>query len=167
MTGSVRSNWPTPSPSSAACIAAPASISSSRPNLVSLLDSLHLAQHALACSAATLPEGPDRRLLDRLIAPSTYKAMAETVQDAILPAIKGVRRNGRQFGGSSDHQTGLGRVNYKAQTTAPSDDLYIPLAVFLAWKPILGRVSSIVNCRKTSSLVEIPIRCRIPWKAAE
>jgi hypothetical protein len=43
-----------------------------------------------------------------MIAPSTYKAMAEVVQDAILLAITGVKRNGRQFCESSDHQTGLG-----------------------------------------------------------
>jgi integrase len=44
----------------------PASISSSHPNLASLLDSLHLAQHVLEMFRRTLPEGPDRRLLDRL-----------------------------------------------------------------------------------------------------
>ncbi len=44
----------------------PASISSAQPNLASLLDSLHLAQHVLEMFRRTLPQGPDRRLLDRL-----------------------------------------------------------------------------------------------------
>jgi integrase len=44
----------------------PASISSPRANLASLLDSLHLAQHVLEMFRRTLPQGPDRGLLDRL-----------------------------------------------------------------------------------------------------
>ena len=44
----------------------PASISSPQANLASLLDSLHLAQHVLEMFRRTLPEGSDRRLLDRL-----------------------------------------------------------------------------------------------------
>jgi hypothetical protein len=44
----------------------PASISSSQPNLASLLDSLHVTQHVLEMFRRTLPQGPDRRLLDRL-----------------------------------------------------------------------------------------------------
>jgi site-specific recombinase XerD len=44
----------------------PASISSSQPNLASLLDSLHVTQHVLEMFRRTLPHGPDRRLLDRL-----------------------------------------------------------------------------------------------------
>ena len=44
----------------------PDSISSAHPNLASLLDSLHLAQHVLEMFRRTLPQGPDRRLLDRL-----------------------------------------------------------------------------------------------------
>ena len=44
----------------------PASISSAQPNLASLLDSLHLAQHVLEMFRRTLSQGPDRRLLDRL-----------------------------------------------------------------------------------------------------
>jgi integrase len=44
----------------------PDSTSSAQPNLASLLDSLHLAQHVLEMFRRTLPQGPDRRLLDRL-----------------------------------------------------------------------------------------------------
>ena len=44
----------------------PTSTSSPHANLVSLLDSLHLAQHVLEMFRRTLPLGPDRRLLDRL-----------------------------------------------------------------------------------------------------
>jgi len=44
----------------------PASLSSPQANLASLLDSLHLAQHVLEMFRRTLPQGPDRRLLDRL-----------------------------------------------------------------------------------------------------
>jgi len=44
----------------------PHSISSPQANLASLLDSLHLAQHVLEMFRRTLPQGPDRRLLDRL-----------------------------------------------------------------------------------------------------
>jgi integrase len=44
----------------------PASISSSQPKLASLLDSLHVAQYVLEMFRRTLPQGPDRRLLDRL-----------------------------------------------------------------------------------------------------
>jgi hypothetical protein len=44
----------------------PASINSSLPTIASLLDSLHLTQHILEMFRRTLPEGPDRRLLDRL-----------------------------------------------------------------------------------------------------
>jgi site-specific recombinase XerD len=43
----------------------PASISSSQPNLASLLDSLQVTQHVLEMFRRTLPQGPDRRL-DRL-----------------------------------------------------------------------------------------------------
>jgi site-specific recombinase XerD len=45
----------------------PASIRSPQPNLPSLLDSLRLAQHVLEMFRRTLPQGPDRRLLDRLV----------------------------------------------------------------------------------------------------
>ena len=44
----------------------PASISSAQPNLASLLDSLHVTQHVLEMFRRTIPQGPDRRLLDRL-----------------------------------------------------------------------------------------------------
>jgi hypothetical protein len=44
----------------------PDSTSSPQPNLASLLDSLHLAQHVLEMFRRTLPQGPDRCLLDRL-----------------------------------------------------------------------------------------------------
>jgi len=44
----------------------PASISSPQPNLASLLHSLHVAQHVLEMFRRTLPQGPDRRILDRL-----------------------------------------------------------------------------------------------------
>jgi site-specific recombinase XerD len=44
----------------------PASISSHQPNLASLLDSLHVAQHVLEMFRRALPQGSDRRLLDRL-----------------------------------------------------------------------------------------------------
>jgi integrase len=44
----------------------PTSINSPQANLASLLDSLHLAQHVLEMFRRTLPQGPDRRLLDRL-----------------------------------------------------------------------------------------------------
>jgi site-specific recombinase XerD len=44
----------------------PTSITSPQPNLASLLDSLHVAQHVLEMFRRTLPQGPDRRLLDRL-----------------------------------------------------------------------------------------------------
>src|SRR4029077_12956 len=44
----------------------PASIRSPHANLASLLDSLRLAQHVLEMFRRTLPQGPDRRLLDRL-----------------------------------------------------------------------------------------------------
>src|ERR1019366_6246322 len=45
----------------------PASIRSPQPNLASLLDSLHLAQHVLEMFRRNLPQEPDRRLLDRLV----------------------------------------------------------------------------------------------------
>jgi integrase len=44
----------------------PASISSAQPNLASMLDSLHVTQHVLEMFRRTFPQGPDRRLLDRL-----------------------------------------------------------------------------------------------------
>jgi site-specific recombinase XerD len=44
----------------------PVSINSPQANLASLLDALHVAQHVLEMFRRTLPEGPDRRLLDRL-----------------------------------------------------------------------------------------------------
>ncbi|MGO9257251.1 MAG: hypothetical protein ACLQU1_13240 [Bryobacteraceae bacterium] len=44
----------------------PTSIGSPQPNLTSLLDSLRFAQHVLEMYRRTLPQGPDRRLLDRL-----------------------------------------------------------------------------------------------------
>jgi integrase len=44
----------------------PASLSSPQANLASLLDSLHLAQHVLEMFRRALPQGRDRRLLDRL-----------------------------------------------------------------------------------------------------
>ena len=44
----------------------PASISSPKANLATLLDSLHLAQHVLEMFRRTFPQGPDHRLLDRL-----------------------------------------------------------------------------------------------------
>jgi site-specific recombinase XerD len=45
----------------------PASIRSPQANLDSLLACLHLAQHVLEMFRRTLPQGPDRRLLDRLV----------------------------------------------------------------------------------------------------
>jgi len=45
----------------------PASIRSPQANLDSLIASLHLAQHVLEMFRRTLPDGPDRRLLDRLV----------------------------------------------------------------------------------------------------
>src|ERR1022692_2214851 len=42
----------------------PASVG--QPNAVGLLDSLNVAQHVLEMFRRTLPQGPDRRLLDRL-----------------------------------------------------------------------------------------------------
>jgi integrase len=45
----------------------PTSIRSPQPSLDSLLASLHLAQHVLEMFRRTLPQGPDRRLLDRLV----------------------------------------------------------------------------------------------------
>ena len=44
----------------------PTSISSPQPDLAGLLDSLHIAQHVLEMFRRTLPDGPPRRLLDRL-----------------------------------------------------------------------------------------------------
>jgi hypothetical protein len=44
----------------------PATINSPQANLASLLHSLHFAQHVLEMFRRTLPQGPDRRLLDRL-----------------------------------------------------------------------------------------------------
>lgn len=44
----------------------PASINSPQANLTSLLSSLYLAQHVLEMFRRTLPQGPDRDLLDRL-----------------------------------------------------------------------------------------------------
>jgi hypothetical protein len=44
----------------------PSSIRSPQPNPASLLDSLCLAQHVLEMYRRILPEGTDRRLLDRL-----------------------------------------------------------------------------------------------------
>jgi len=44
----------------------PASIGSAQPNLASLLDSLHVTQHVLEMFRRTFPQGPHRRLLDRL-----------------------------------------------------------------------------------------------------
>jgi hypothetical protein len=44
----------------------PSSIRSPQATLASLLDSLCLAQHILEMFRRTLPEGTDRRLLDRL-----------------------------------------------------------------------------------------------------
>lgn len=55
----------------------PASISSPQANLATLLDSLHLAQHVLEMFRRTLPQGPDRRLLDRL-ANRLTKIVSET-----------------------------------------------------------------------------------------
>jgi site-specific recombinase XerD len=55
----------------------PASTSSPQANLVSLLDSLRLAQHVLEMFRRTLPQGPDRRLLDRL-ANRLSKLISET-----------------------------------------------------------------------------------------
>jgi integrase len=53
------------------------SISSPQANLASLLDSLHLAQHVLEMFRRTFPQGPDRRLLDR-IANRLSKITSET-----------------------------------------------------------------------------------------
>lgn len=44
----------------------PESFTSPQTNLASFLHSLHLAQHVLEMFRRTLPQGPDRRLLDRL-----------------------------------------------------------------------------------------------------
>jgi len=44
----------------------PASLSPPQADLASLLDSLRIAQHVLEMLRRTLPQGPDRRLLDRL-----------------------------------------------------------------------------------------------------
>lgn len=55
----------------------PASIGSPQANLASLLDSLHLVQHVLEMFRRNLPQGPDRRLLDRL-ANRLTKIAAET-----------------------------------------------------------------------------------------
>jgi len=44
----------------------PESISFPQANLASLLDTLHLAQHVLEMFRRTFPQGPNRRLLDRL-----------------------------------------------------------------------------------------------------
>jgi predicted RNA-binding protein len=44
----------------------PTSIGSRQPNLTNLLDSLRVAQHVLEIFRRTIPEGPDRRLLERL-----------------------------------------------------------------------------------------------------
>ena len=55
----------------------PASIHSPQPNLTSLLDSLHVAQHVLEMFRRSLPQGPDRRLLDR-IANRLTKITSET-----------------------------------------------------------------------------------------
>jgi len=44
----------------------PTSISARQPNLTSLLDSLRSAQRVLEAFRRTLPDGPDRRLLERL-----------------------------------------------------------------------------------------------------
>jgi hypothetical protein len=44
----------------------PASIASPQANLASLVAALHLAQHVLAMFRRTVPQGPDRLLLDRL-----------------------------------------------------------------------------------------------------
>jgi len=55
----------------------PASIRSPQANLDSLLASLHLAQHVLEMFRRTLPQGPDRRLLDRLVNRLT-KIVSET-----------------------------------------------------------------------------------------
>ena len=55
----------------------PATISSPRSDLASLLDSFHAAQHILEMFRRTLPAGADRRLLDRL-ANRLTKLIAET-----------------------------------------------------------------------------------------
>jgi site-specific recombinase XerD len=55
----------------------PAPIRSPQANLDSLLASLHLAQHVLEMFRRTLPQGPDRRLLDRLVNRLT-KIVSET-----------------------------------------------------------------------------------------
>ena len=44
----------------------PTSTTSLQANVASLLDSLHVAQHVLEMFRRTLPQGSDRRLLDRL-----------------------------------------------------------------------------------------------------
>jgi site-specific recombinase XerD len=55
----------------------PDSITSPQANLTGLLDSLHLAQHVLEMVRRTLPQGPDRRHLDR-IANRLTKIASET-----------------------------------------------------------------------------------------
>jgi len=44
----------------------PVSITSPQANIASLLAALHIAQHVLEMFRPTLPQGSDRRLLDRL-----------------------------------------------------------------------------------------------------
>jgi hypothetical protein len=44
----------------------PASITSAQANLASLLDAFRVARHVLEMFRRTLPQGPQRRLLDRL-----------------------------------------------------------------------------------------------------
>jgi len=55
----------------------PTSIASSHSNLASLRDALLVAQHVLEMFRRTLPQGPDRCLLDRL-ANRLIKIIAET-----------------------------------------------------------------------------------------
>ena len=55
----------------------PASIHPLQTNPTTLLDSLHVAQHILEMFRRTLPQGPDRRLLDRLASRLT-KIASET-----------------------------------------------------------------------------------------
>lgn len=55
----------------------PTSIRSPQANLASLLDALHLAQHVLEMFRRTLPQGSDRRFLDRL-ANRLTKIVSET-----------------------------------------------------------------------------------------
>jgi hypothetical protein len=94
--------------------------------------------------------------------PSTCKAMAEAARDAISLAKQGVRRNGGQFGKSSDHQTGLGRADYQAQITTPSDDPLCSTTGFLAvWEGSLLPVVVAICCNLLQAESDRRNCCRV------